>query len=654
MFVFSGHNMLAILVFLGIALFPAGSFAQEYKRVLLLNSYNQDMRWTTEVTEGVKKVLAEHEVPVKLYLEHMDTKNNSTLGYLKLLTETYAYKYAHTDFDVIIASDDNAANYVLKHRGTIFRDAPLVVCGVNDLDFHKRADFKKATGVLEFTDVEETIRSALALQPNLKRVYVVVDDTTTGRLNRAFINSVIPKFTDSLRFAWISGMPMAEVKHTVANLPPDSAVLLVNYSRDSHGVSYTYREVVKHLSQASNTPLYGMWDFFLDHGIVGGMLTSGRRQGMIAAEMAVEIIDGTAPESIPMVIHKANRLAFDYSMIQRFGLNPELIPAGADVINVPVTLYDKYALELWTISLVIIILFGAIIILLMNNRARRDAEKELEELSQYQETLIEQRTEELVYRSRELELANFELKKLDNLKTSVLNTVSHDLRTPLTSVLGFCKLISRDFRRFFKPLYEDNSDLRVRGDRIVSNLDIVEQEGERLTRLINDFLDLSKIESGDMAWTDIRVNTNKLVEQAIPVMEGYFSDSEVSFVTEVESELPEVVADPDRLMQVINNLVSNASKFTEQGSVTLNARREGGWFVVTITDTGAGIPPDKLDSIFDIFYQVPPNTTNYRSVHGSGMGLAISKRIIEHYDGVITARSILGEGATFIFRLPVA
>ncbi|QGY39497.1 ATPase [Pseudodesulfovibrio cashew] len=644
---------LVVSLLLSLCAVAGTAHCQPEKRVLLLNSYNQDLAWTASITRGAMEALAEREGEVKVFVEYMDTKNHYSPQYLALLEEQYRFKYRNVRFDAIIASDDNAANFVLRHHHDLFLDAPMVFCGVNDFDLPKRPDFTNATGVLEFTDIASTIRAALSLQPGLKRLYVVCDDTTSGKIGRGHVERTLPDFRDRLDVTWLDDKSLAELRGDLAKLPPDSAVLLVMYNRDRLGNWFTYAEVARVLSQASTAPIYGMWDFFLDKGILGGMITSGAKQGELAARKALRILDGTRAADIPVVLEKANGYVFDYAVLQRFGLDPDRVPEGGIMINVPESLITKYTFEFWTAILFITLLSMAVVILLLNNRARRVAEQELEELSHYQEALIEDRTNELVQRSRELEVANYELRKLDDLKTSVLNTVSHDLRTPLTSVLGFCKIIGRDFKKYFVPACRKNETLKARGRRIISNLAIVENEGERLTRMINDFLDLSKIESGRMVWNDGTLDPASFIDQARPVLEGYFSDTDVTLNIDVEGTLPAINADPDRLHQVLNNLISNAAKFTEKGSVTLTAKagEEGVDFIVS--DTGVGIPQDKLESIFDKFYQVARSKSDTRAARGSGMGLAISKRIAEHYGGSITASSVLGSGSTFTFTIPV-
>ena len=649
------HYLGLILLVFVVSLFaPAKSDGQLVRRVLLLNSYNRDMLWTDSITRGVSDVLSKDSTSYKLYVEHMDTKNYFSPEYLELLKEQYRFKYSNVEFDAVIVSDDNAANFAASNR-SLFNNAPVVFCGVNDLDFQKTHDMSNMTGVLEFTDVRMTIEAALQLQPNLKRVYVVVDDTTTGMLSRKQIQDILPDYRGRLDFAWIEKMSMSEVKETISNLAEESAVLLASFNRDRLDNWYTYTESITQLRSVTSVPIYGMWDFYLGRGIVGGMITSGYRHGVMAAEMALDIINGIKPFDIEVVTQDSNQYMFDYKELEYFELNPELTPKNSVVINKPINLYERYRSQILIAALLVLTMVLFIFKLLASNRARRRVENELEEMNKYQESLIEQRTEELVQRSRELEMANHELKKVDNLKTAVVNTVSHDLRTPLTSVLGFCKIIERDFIKYFEPLCSEYADLGERSERIRKNLGIIESEGERLTRLINDFLDLSKIDAGEIAWNDVSIDTNELFVQALPILEGYFTGTAVKFHMDVDDNLPGVVADPDRLLQVLNNLVGNAAKFTFHGLVNLRVTTtEGGWLKATVSDTGMGIPKEELANIFDKFYQVTQSTINTNIARGSGMGLAISKRIVEHYGGMISAESEHEYGSSFTFTIPTA
>ncbi len=288
--------------------------------------------------------------------------------------------------------------------------------------------------------------------------------------------------------------------------------------------------------------------------------------------------------------------------------------------------------------------------------ARERAERRLEILNRHLKRAVQDRTKRLAEKARELEEANERLTELDALKSSFLSTVSHDLRTPLTSVLGFAKLINRDFSRAFLPFAGDDEELRKRGRRIVENLAIIENEGERLTRLINDFLDLSKIESGKAEWRDQELDVEEVISQACRAVSGDFA-AKPDLILNVTAApgLPSLRADADRLNQVLINLLNNAVKFTESGRVDVRAfSPAGGWIRIEVADTGSGIAPESLEKIFDKFHQAEKGDTTADRPKGTGLGLAICKNIVEHYGGTIRAESTPGKGSAFIIDLPVA
>lgn len=289
--------------------------------------------------------------------------------------------------------------------------------------------------------------------------------------------------------------------------------------------------------------------------------------------------------------------------------------------------------------------------------ARMRAERRLEVLNRHLSKAVRERTRRLAEKAVELEAANVRLKELDSLKSGFLATVSHDLRTPLTSIMGFAKLISRDFRKYFAPLAKNHDRLSRLAERIASNLAIIEGEGERLTRLINDFLDLSKIEAGRAEWRDAPVDVAAIVARAADaVCVDLQAKPGVAFSMELAPDLPPLFMDQDRLSQILVNLLGNAVKFTDEGGVRLKAAVAGDMLRVEVADTGQGVPRESLEKIFDKFHQAEAGDTveEGRRRKGTGLGLAICRQIVEHYDGRIWAESELGRGSTFIMELPLA
>ena len=252
----------------------------------------------------------------------------------------------------------------------------------------------------------------------------------------------------------------------------------------------------------------------------------------------------------------------------------------------------------------------------------------------------------------EAERARSIAEEADAAKSSFLSTVSHELRTPLTSVLGFAKIIKKRLEERIFPLIQ-TEDRRIQQtmQQVQENLQVVVSEGERLTKLIDDVLDLAKIEAGKLEWHMDGVAVDDIIEHATAATSSLFEQSGLKLVKQVPANLPIVIGDRDRLIQVVINLISNAVKFTEQGFVTCRAERRGGEIIISVIDTGMGIAEADQPKVFERFKQVGDTLTD--KPKGTGLGLPISREIIEHHGGRIWVESEPGKGSTFSFALPV-
>ncbi|MBP7866038.1 MAG: sensor histidine kinase [Acidobacteria bacterium] len=263
---------------------------------------------------------------------------------------------------------------------------------------------------------------------------------------------------------------------------------------------------------------------------------------------------------------------------------------------------------------------------------------------------------ELTRQQAELQLAYDQLSRVDRMKTDFLSSVSHELRTPLTSILGFAKIIDRDYRKVAKALRLSGSDPGIEKShlRIIEDLRIIILEVERLSRMINNVLDLAKIDSGKMEWQDQVYPAADLLLGVKSIGDGFFYNRpDLFFKAETAGVSGFLRIDRDRFIQVITNLFSNSAKFTRKGVVELRARRDGeDALVIAVSDTGAGIPPESLETIFEKFRQVGDTLTGTPST-GTGLGLTICKEIVDHYGGEIWVESTVGKGSTFHVRLPL-
>ncbi|MBL0067905.1 MAG: response regulator [Chitinophagaceae bacterium] len=253
----------------------------------------------------------------------------------------------------------------------------------------------------------------------------------------------------------------------------------------------------------------------------------------------------------------------------------------------------------------------------------------------------------------EAETASKAAEKANDAKSAFLSTVSHELRTPLTSVLGFAKIIRKRLDEKIFPIVERSDPKTTKTiNQISENLQVVISEGERLTHLINDVLDLAKIEAGKMEWNQENVSMPEVAERAIAATTSLFDQKALKLVKQIDTNLPDITGDKDKLIQVIINLISNSVKFTDKGTVTCRAYQEKDELIVSISDTGIGIAPGDYGAVFEQFKQVGGDTLTDKP-KGTGLGLPICKEIVEHHGGRIWVESEVGKGSTFSFALPV-
>ena len=244
-------------------------------------------------------------------------------------------------------------------------------------------------------------------------------------------------------------------------------------------------------------------------------------------------------------------------------------------------------------------------------------------------------------------------REIDRMKSDFIAVVSHEMRTPLTSILGFTKLISNQLEgKVFPVLPEGDAKIDKATGRIRTNLGVIAAEGERLSELITNVLDLAKMESGQVEWTMIPLEPRSLVEHAVQATQPLFDEREnVSLLVSIPEELPGIEGDRGRLVQVLINLLSNALKFTDEGQVTASVAHLDGRIEFSVRDTGVGIRSADQELVFDKFRQVGDTLTDRPT--GTGLGLPICREIVLQHGGTIDVESEVDVGSRFYFTIPV-
>ena len=292
---------------------------------------------------------------------------------------------------------------------------------------------------------------------------------------------------------------------------------------------------------------------------------------------------------------------------------------------------------LWSVSLQRLVTKRTLELSVRNEDVAR-LYKELQDHAETLEKRVAERTEELNRMNRDLLHAKQVAEAADRTKSVFLAAMSHELRTPLNSVIGFTGILLQGLAG---PLNDEQT----------KQLRIVKENGRHLLDLINDVLDISKIEAGQLEVSNKPFDLSESILKVMHAVQPLADKKKLQLSAEVAEDIGEIVSDRRRVEQVMLNLLSNAIKFTESGRVTLRCRKENGFAAISVTDTGCGIKSEHIDQLFQPFHQICTGLT--RQHEGTGLGLAISRRLVEGLGGSISVESQWGSGSAFRFTLPI-
>lgn len=362
-----------ILISLVISLFAKESS----KEVLLLHSYHKGYKWTDDISNAIEKNFNKYN-NINLTTIYMDTKRVSNQNYYVKLKELYKEQFLNRRFDVIIASDNSALEFLIDYQNELFPKTPILFCGINYFDekILEKNDMKDyISGVIEQVDLEKNFELISKLHPNLEKLVIINDKSKTGLIMKNDLNKLIPKYKNRFEIEYIDDMQMNELKKHVSNSSKNTALLFVLLFKDKTGKFFTYKESLEHIKSFSNVPIYGLWDFYLNYGVIGGLLTSAKAQGDAASKMALEILlENKKIKDIPILRKSPNQYMFDFNELKKFDINIQKYVDNYIIVNRPFSFYRKYKL-LVNITIATMLVFIILIILMRANINRRKSFK---------------------------------------------------------------------------------------------------------------------------------------------------------------------------------------------------------------------------------------------------------------------------------------
>ena len=385
-------------------LFFNSLFANQTKEVLLIHSYHKGYVWSDDISKTIEKNFEEHK-NIELTTVYMDAKRIDDSSYLENLSRLYKQQFEGIKFDLIIVSDNNAFDFMIKYYDFLFKDIPVLFCGINNFHkvlLHENDMYKYMSGVAEEVDLEKNFELISKLHPNLKNLLIINDTSNTGYAIKRDLEPIIQKYKKKYNIEYTDDLEIKNLQKKVSNLDKENSVILfVLLFKDTTGKFFTHKQSFNEVKRVSEVPIYGLWDFYLNNGIVGGLLTSAIAQGENISKMAFDVLNGKKITDIPILEKSPNLYMFDYNELKKFNLDVSEHVENPLIINEPNTIYKEHT-KFFIIAIVTIFLLSTIVVILKANIQRREKlELELSNRVEFDKVLLDTIPNPIYYKNIE-------------------------------------------------------------------------------------------------------------------------------------------------------------------------------------------------------------------------------------------------------------
>ena len=518
----------------------------------------------------------------------------------------------------IIVSGEQALSFLLDYYYLYFRNVPVLFYDISE-NYAEMTINEPFTGIVESIDAHETVEVALSLFPETSDIFVVNDHTPEGNRFRSEIEKQLERFEGSVKIEYNEDTDCASLMNEINGLSKNSLVLVGSYFSDVDGRTFTLSEIELLLERNCDVPIFSLYCDELAYNSVGCYISNHKEYGNTIADMLQSLLSGLPLSDIPVLTDTSsyNRWIFDMNMLDRFNINVKALPAGAVILNRSPSLWESnrefaIAMLVLVVALALIALFASRAVIIRSRWLADQSEMR-----------------------QKLEIALDKTQEANDAKSKFIANISHEIRSPLNAVVGLSSL----------TLESDNLD-----NDVETNLDKIYDSGMTILSIVNDILDISKMEAGKFELICYEYDTPSLINDVIAQNILLIGEKPIKFILNIDEDLPSrLYGDELRVKQIFNNLLSNAFKYTREGIVRLSVKcyREGSdfWLIIQTQDTGIGIKEEDLSKILTDYVQV--NMDANRSNVGTGLGLAITNTLVEMMDGSIDITSEYGKGSTF-------
>ena len=618
---------LIILFILQFSLF-ASELLKEDEMIVILHSYSKGSVWTDSIDNGVRSTLLEELFSHQISSEYLDTKRYVGEEYLDSLLDTYTQKFHTKKIKAFITSDDNAFHFAIKLRKRLKLKIPIVFSGVNGYLNYKNTILKSEkniTGVVEDIPAKENFDLIQKMHPDVNKVYFVnTIHSASGRYVKKVVQKIYNKNNYNFTLVFLEDLKMKDIYSLSKNFENNSVVLFGASSRDLEGRYYHFTDNMNSLYRNSSRPIYAFFDFFLNHGIFGGVLLSGYDHGTISAKMTMSLLSGKDISEVPIIEKSPFKTYFDYNILRQFGISRKSLPKNAHVINRPFGVkyfYKKFPQLFWlTITSITFLIF---LVIILKNKI--SFEKKIIDLNKTLEGRVESRTQQLLDQ-QDILVSSAKLASVGEMASSI----AHEINNPLAIIKMLSKKIQRNINK-----------------EEIGSLLKMDETVDRIAKIIKSL----KLVSRDDKEIDFEVIClEEVVLETIHLSESRFKNSGIEIFHNLDSSKTYIFANYVQIAQVIINLLNNsfdAVSILNEKWVRLEVKNELGNASLVISDSGSIVDEAIADKLMDPFF------TTKDIGKGTGLGLSISKNIVNKHDGDLYLDKLASK-TTFVLNLPLA
>ena len=596
----------------GIAQSKTGRKDVHPKRVLILYSEGRDTPGNISMQQAFQMELEKLSTNHVIFIEeHLYTRHVSDKEDFKIFQDYLGRKYTKKDLDLIMVFPSGDYTLAGALPDKLFPEVPVVFASVNDSVVPYDISKLGVTGIIQRYDVRGTLGLIMRLQPDTHEVVVIGGNSEEDRKSLGRIIKTAQGL-EGVQFKFWTNLPLPGLQLTVKLLMPGTTILLSSFHRDASGEPYSTPQVAQMLAPLASVPIYVMGGMAVGSGVVGGVVADSETLGRRSGQLAFKVMGGIKPESVPMEVETKGTPMVDWRALQHWHISDNRVPGDCIIRYRPDTLWGLHR-NLILFSLAVILTQTATIVgLLAQRRRRHEAEQEI----------LEQR----------MVLAHITRVSTLGQLTSML---AHELGHPLGAILRNTEAAEI----FLKNKPPDWEEIR-------SILEDIRKDDQRASRVIDQLRSLLKRRSLELKVLDL----GELLHEVVALTESDVRAREVNLILNLPPKLPPVYGDRIHLQQVLLNLILNGIEAMamiekRERQLTIGAEiKKDGHIEVMVSDCGTGIPPDKLKQLFEPFFTTKPE--------GMGMGLAISKTIIDAHGGTIGGENHARRGAVFKFTLP--